>query len=431
MPPSPPPSPASGWRGYLTILGPGIAIAATGVGAGDMVTAAVSGAKFGYTVVWAAVVGALLKFVLNEGLARWQLATGTTLLEGWVQRLGRWAQWYFLVYLVFWSFVIGGALSSACGLAAHAIAPVLSVKAWAIAHSLAAAAIVLIGGYQQFERLMKVFIGFMFVALIGCACCAVPPVAAVKQAIVQTSLPDGSAKCVLGVIGGVGGTLTLMAYGYWMRERRWEGAGWARAVRFDLGVAYALTGVFGIAVMVLASEVLHTRGVTIEGKGGVLKMANMLGDVIGPIGDWTFRFGFWAAVTTSMLGVWQGVPYLFCDFLGLMKRLPDDQRNAQLSHRSVWYRSYLVWLAIPPLALLHFDKPVGLIVIYSVVGALFMPFLAATLLYMNSRRDWVGDRLRNGWLTNALLILSLVLFGYLSVQGIAGAFEKLTALMGK
>ena len=69
--------------------------------------------------------------------------------------------------------------------------------------------------------------------------------------------------------------------------------------------------------------------------------------------------------------------------------------------------------------------------IYSVVGALFMPFLAATLLYMNSRRDWVGDRLRNGWLTNALLILSLVLFGYLSVQGIAGAFEKLTALMGK
>ncbi|MCG8606498.1 Nramp family divalent metal transporter, partial [bacterium] len=71
-----------GWRGHLAVIGPGIAIAATGVGAGDMVAAAVSGARYGFAVIWAAAAGALLKFVLNEGLARWQLATGTTLLEG-------------------------------------------------------------------------------------------------------------------------------------------------------------------------------------------------------------------------------------------------------------------------------------------------------------------------------------------------------------
>ncbi|MFQ5770245.1 MAG: Nramp family divalent metal transporter [bacterium] len=153
------------WRGYLRVLGPGIAIAATGVGAGDMVAAAVSGSRYGFAVIWAAVVGALLKFVLNEGLARWQLATGTTLLEGWVQRLGRWVQYYFLVYLVLWSFVVGGALISACGLAAHAIAPALSLTSWGILHSLGATAIVLIGGYKHFERLMKVFIGFMFLTI--------------------------------------------------------------------------------------------------------------------------------------------------------------------------------------------------------------------------------------------------------------------------
>ena len=71
-----------GWWGTLALIGPGIAIAATGVGAGDMVAAAAAGAKHGHALVWAAVVGAVLKFVLNEGLARWQLATGTTLLEG-------------------------------------------------------------------------------------------------------------------------------------------------------------------------------------------------------------------------------------------------------------------------------------------------------------------------------------------------------------
>ena len=70
----------------LRDLGPGIVIAATGLGAGDLIAAALAGARYGTAVLWAAAIGALLKFALNEGLARWQLATGTTLLEGWIRR---------------------------------------------------------------------------------------------------------------------------------------------------------------------------------------------------------------------------------------------------------------------------------------------------------------------------------------------------------
>ncbi|WP_157976084.1 hypothetical protein [Lewinella sp. IMCC34191] len=38
-----------------------------------------------------------------------------------------------------------------------------------------------------------------------------------------------------------------------------------------------------------------------------------------------------------------------------------------------------------------------------------MPFLAVTLLYQNNRTAWVG-RLRNGWATNVVLAVSLLLF---------------------
>jgi len=82
--------------GYLRDIGPGLVIAATGLGAGDIIAASVAGAKYGTTLLWAALAGALMKFALNEGLARWQLATGTTLLEGWVQRLPRFLSLYFL-----------------------------------------------------------------------------------------------------------------------------------------------------------------------------------------------------------------------------------------------------------------------------------------------------------------------------------------------
>jgi len=81
----------------LRNIGPGIVIAATGLGAGDLVAASVAGAKFGTALLWAAVVGALMKFAMNEGLARWQLATGTTLLEGWVHRLPRVISIYFFM----------------------------------------------------------------------------------------------------------------------------------------------------------------------------------------------------------------------------------------------------------------------------------------------------------------------------------------------
>ncbi len=396
-------------RHWFTFLGPGLAIAATGVGAGDMVAAAVAGSRFGLAVVWAAVVGAVLKFALNEGLARWQLATGTTLLEGWVRHLGPWVRYVFLVYLVIWSFVVGGALISACGLAAHALAPGLSVAVWGILHSIAAMVLVTIGGYSRFEGLMKWMIGGMFVALIGCAVWSAD-VGVVVEAARATHVPEGSVIYLLGMIGGVGGSVTLLSYGYWMRERGWDGARWLGVVRFDLGVAYVLTGLFGVAIVVLAAGTLYGSGTEVAGSSAVLHMAGMLGDQLGQAGRWLFLLGFWAAVATSMLGVWQGVPYLFCDFVQSLRGSTET-----VDERSVPYRAFLAWLAIPPMLLLAVDRPIAVVIAYSVLGALFMPFLAATILVLCSREALVGKDLINRWMSKILLVACLVLFGTLAV----------------
>jgi Mn2+/Fe2+ NRAMP family transporter len=417
------PTPPTRIGSHIKMMGPGILIAATGVGSGDIVAASVAGSRFGYAVVWAVAFGAILKYVLNEGLARWQLATGTTLIEGWTQKLGRPVQYIFFVYLMLWSFIVGGAMISACGLAAHAIAPGLSVAAWGALHSLVAAALILLGGYLRFEHLMKVFIGIMFVALTGCALFVAPPQIALIRSISDASIPSGSVGLILGVMGGIGGSVTLLSYGYWIREKGWEGRAWKKMIRLDLGVAYALTGIFGLAIMILAATVLHRSGVEVQGNKSAIVMADMLGTTLGPVGAWTFRLGFWAAVATSILGVWQGVPYMFADFVGLVKRLAPAERRGLVSTRSVWYRGFLAYLCILPLSLLFLEKPVAVIILYAAIGSLFMPFLAGTLLYMNSKREWVGESMRSGWITNGILILCLVLFGYLG-------WTQVTRLLG-
>ena len=78
--------PATGrWK----LIGPGIVAAATGVGAGDLVATLIAGSRFGYALLWAAVLGCVVKIALAEGSARYHLATGSTMLEGW-RSLGKW-----------------------------------------------------------------------------------------------------------------------------------------------------------------------------------------------------------------------------------------------------------------------------------------------------------------------------------------------------
>lgn len=399
--------------------GPGLVVAATGLGAGDIVAAAVAGAEFGTTLVWAVFVGALLKFCLNEGIGRWQLVTGTTLLEGWIRYLPRIISVYFVLYLLFWSVTVGAAMMAATGLAAYALWPVLPVIQWGILHALLAFVIVLTGAWRMLEGLMKSFIALMFVAVLGCGVVVLWDSPTVLAAIARPSVPAGSLTAVLSIMGGVGGSVTLLSYGYWIREAGWQGPQRLRMMRWDLGIAYALTALFTAAIVILAADL---RPEVAVGNNMALALAERLGIVTGGWGLWLFLLGFWGATFSSMLGVWHGVPYLFANFVRQYRqRMLGDEGSAlddAVSSTRTWaYRGYLVALCFLPMLLLVNGRPVWIVVLYTVTGALFMPLLAGLLLYLNGSRRWLGA-LRNGPLMRLCLVLCLALFVWLLVTSL-------------
>jgi Mn2+/Fe2+ NRAMP family transporter len=386
-------------------------VAATGVGAGDLLTASLAGSRFGLTLLWAAWVGALLKWFLNEGVARWQMATGTTLIEGLVARLGPWLQWGFGAYLVVWAFFTGGALVSACGVAGTGILPLSTDLAtskilWGIVHSLVGVLIVLRGGFRAFQRLMMVCTGLMFVAVILTAALLRPDLDAMLAGLTIPSIPSAPSASgtayTFGVLGGVGGTVTLLSYGYWIRERGRTGARGAAESRIDLAAGYAMTAVFGLAMIVVGSRVTLAQGPT-----AALELAGQLAVALGPAGKWIFLVGFWAAVFSSLLGVWQSVPYLFVDLVTTRRAVPA--RPA--APRQGAYRGFLLYLGTVPMVLLWTTLERAQL-LYAVFGALFMPLLAVTLLVVNNQTAWVGPGLRNRWVTNTALGATLAFFAW-------------------
>lgn len=408
-------APGASW---ISVLGPGLLVAATGVGAGDLMTAGFAGSHLGTAVLWAVVLGGVLKFTLTEGLARYQLATGRTLLEGSVREFGKPIHLAFLVlYVLPWTIWVGSALMSACGVAAHALFPVFETPergkvVFGMLHSAIGVVLVWRGGFRFFERFMSLAVGLMFACVIVTAVLLAPLPAELLTGLFVPRIPDADGAGLgwtVALLGGVGGTLSILCYGYWIREHGREGLEHARTCRIDLGVGYVATCLFGLAMVVIGSRL------EIEGRGASLlpRIADQLEEPLGRAGRILFLIGAWCAVLSSLLGVWQAIPILFAD---LWSSLFGATRGGVSSgaHSRV-ARAYLIGIAtLPALGLFFGFEAVQKL--YAVVGAWFMPILAVVLLALLRSPRRVPAEARLGLPGTLGLLLTLGFFAYAALR---------------
>ena len=399
----------------LSDLGPGLLLAATGVGVGDMVASTIAGAEHGLTLLWAVAAGVVVKFAITEGAARWQLATGRTLVEGWRDHLPRALLALFGLYFLIWSYFVSSALVSASALVPAAIFPSVPLATWGAVHALVAFVVVFVGRYQRFLSTVKTLIAFKFAAVVAAAV-----IIAVRSGAHWTTVGPASPFSTvdtLSLIGGVGGTVTLLSYGYWMREAGWSGKERLATARTDLAVSFTLVMLFCASMMVIATNVNWQGHILEEGPRLCLLLADRIGEAIGPIGRAIFLAGFWGTAFTSVLGVWHGVPFLFDDWFHLWR----GEKPA--GHAGRAYRVWLMYLALAALSALLFGRPVWLVYAYTVVGSFFFPFVISTLLWLNNAPSPQRSTQRsaaNGMLANAVLVAALLMYVLLALRSVVG-----------
>jgi Mn2+/Fe2+ NRAMP family transporter len=190
-------------------------------------------------------------------------------------------------------------------------------------------------------------------------------------------------------------------------------------MRIDNSVAYAVTGLFVVATLVVGAELLYSAKIAVAtGDKGMLDLSNVLEDRYGSVAGTVFLVGFWAAAMSSLVGVWNGVSLMFADFVGHVRGLGADHPDSRAGGR--YYKAYVLWLTVPPIGLIFLGEPVYLILAYGVLGAFFMPFLAVTLLWMLNT-DRVPREWRNKLPSNIALVLCTLAFGALAVNEIRKA----------
>jgi Mn2+/Fe2+ NRAMP family transporter len=363
-----------------------------------------------------------MKYSVTEGIARWQLATGTTLLEGLKDKLGVLPIILFVPFLFIWTLFVGAAQMSACGITLYALLPYFTTPEngkliFGALSSIAGLLLVWVGGYGFFEKLMRFFIALMFVTVVVTAAFLWPGNKVVISGMLIPSIPqvDSAISWTVALIGGIGGTLTVLSYGYWMQEEgrfKKEDIG---TCRMDLRFGYLVTAIFGMAMIIIGNSI------SVQGQGASLlvQLALQLEFVIGPIGMWLFLIGAWGAVFTSLLGVWQSVPYIFADCWRLMfsGREKGSLATRQINTSAWPYRSYLLLISLIPMygLLIGFTQVQRL---YTITGALIFPILAAVLLLFNSNSAYVGKALKNNSFQSAILLINLAFFGWMLIDTI-------------
>jgi Mn2+/Fe2+ NRAMP family transporter len=400
-------------------LGPGLLLAATGIGVGDMVSSTIAGASYGLTLLWALLAGVIIKLAITEGGARWQLATGSTLVEGWRHHLPRAVLIGFFLYFIVWSYAVSSALVAASALVPNVVFPAIPVWQWGLVHAIAAFTLIWFGRYERFLAVIKWFIGLKFGAIITTVLLILFWSGA-DWSRTGASQPLSTAY-ILSLIGGVGGTVTLLSYGYWMREEGWSGEARIASARGDLLVSFSLVTIFCLSMIFLATQIHWQGQILEEGPRLCLLLANRIGAEIGPAGRAVFLLGFWGAAFSSVLGVWHGVPFLFDDWLHLWKKTkPEGQQGTA-------YRGWAMYLTLAAISALVIRRSLWIVFAYTVIGSLFFPFVISTLLWLNNSRH-LPARFRNGIAVNVVLVSALLLYAYLVPDAVHDAIETLSAV---
>lgn len=366
-------------RDRLEAIGPGALVAAAFIGPGTVTTASVTGAQFGYALIWTLVFSVLATVVLQEMSARLGLVSreglGEALRTQFDNPLLSWASILLVVSAIgvgTAAFEAGNILGGAAGLAS--LTPV-SAQVWGPLLGVVAALLLWSGRYELIERVLVGLVVVMGVSFLLTAILIRPDPAAVLGGFVP-AIPEGSIFLITGLIG-----TTVVGYNLFLHassvQERWAGPADLAECRTDTIVSIVLGGLITLGIMITAAAVFPV-GTEIE---NVATMADQLEPLVGTYAKVFFSIGLFAAGFTSATTAPLAGAYATAGALGWERDLQSTR------FRAIWGTIIVVGVVFSALGY----SPVQAIVFAQVANGILLPVLAVFLIYVMNDRSILDE----------------------------------------
>ncbi|MYA79104.1 MAG: divalent metal cation transporter, partial [Acidobacteriia bacterium] len=209
-------------------LGPGIILAGSIVGSGELIATTVLGAENGYTLLWLVVVSCVIKNIIQNELGRYAIGTGETTLEAFDRvpgpRLGvSWVVWLWVLMIAGTVLTIG-AMLGAIGEVLNMLAPAVPINVWTWLIAAVSVMILLVGEYGMIEKISVVLVSYftLMTVLAGAMLVTQPEYFSWGRVLEGFTFqrPSGGLLTAVAAFGITGaGSVELFMYPYWGIEK--------------------------------------------------------------------------------------------------------------------------------------------------------------------------------------------------------------------
>jgi manganese transport protein len=404
--------PPRGLANIFRQIGPGMILAASIVGSGELIATTTLGAETGYAALWVIMLSCLLKPLMQSELGRFTIATGETglgalnLVPGPRISLGRqavgWVPIAWMLMVMLTRFQIG-AMFGGVAQALSLIFPAVPEAVWVVPLFALTLYLLLGGGYERVEGLATIKVCLF--TLLTCLCAVLLTRRSdlfswqeVAQGF-RFELPAQGLASAIAVFGITGvGASELFMYPYWCVEKgyaRYAGKrddspawqqralGWIRVMNLDILVTMFIYTLATIAFYLLGAGILNKQGLVPKGSETIAVLSRMYTDTLGWWGVAVFYVGAIATLYGTIFAATAADSRVFSDLC----RIAGYYEREDFRSRNQYRKVFVIVLSGVPVVLYYvFRDPVGMVKLGGLAQACLLPCLAFSCLYLKYQR---------------------------------------------
>ncbi len=439
-------APVPGGWARLAWYGPGFVWMVSSVGSGSILFTPRVGSRYGYDLLWAALLVALLTWVIIREIGRYTVVSGRTILDGYNGIGGPrgWSVWLIFVPGLVSGVVVVAGIAALVGSALIIVLPVPQSVA-AVGIILVSAALVITGRYKKLELVTSILAAIMILSVLLAAVSVFPGWSTYADGLIPARVPDFDLYFILPWFGFLlAGAAGMMWFSYWVSARGYGGevidpneaapesearglspeeAGprlrrWLRIMATTAVIGVIGATLVNLSFLTLGTELLQPLGVVPEGVRVAEDLARLLGEIWGGPGRALLVAGIFVALWGSILSNQDGWGRMYADAsLMLMPRtaarLGRNTSRAQLRERLKTAYIVIVLTALPILVFLLLRNPVDILSIAGIITAAHLPVVVILTLYLNLTR--LPRSLGPGLWSIAATVLAILFYGFFSI----------------